>query len=71
MGEIDDLHFRADNILSPQETEANYFAAELLMPEILIDRCIENGMFSITELAASFQVSDQAMRYRLINIGYL
>jgi Zn-dependent peptidase ImmA (M78 family) len=63
--------FRADSISSLDETEANHFSAELLMPENLVRGLIEGGSNSIHELADKFNVSPEAMRYRLINLGYL
>ena len=64
-------YFRATKLTSAEETEANYFAAELLMPEELIEKCIANGVTYVGELATCFNVSEQAMRHRLINLGYL
>ena len=46
----------------PQEAEADQFAAELLMPTAFIQA---NRQKSIEELASKFQVSKQAMRYRI------
>ncbi len=64
--------WRAQNIVGPEETAANQFAAELLMPENLVDEEIEaNPNYSIKSLAEKFEVSKFAMRYRLINLGYL
>ncbi len=68
---IDPVYFRADKIQSSQETEANFFAAELLMPAELIERCVEAGIEYVSDLAEYFKVSEEAMRYRLINLGYL
>ena len=58
-----------------KEREANAFAAALLMPQALIAQ--EIGHISgrdveqvITELARKFDVSDQAMSFRLSNLGY-
>lgn len=65
------LFFRSDNVLSPDEVEANSFAAELLMPEELVDKLIAMRIKSIDELANRFNVSEDAMRYRLTNLGYL
>jgi Zn-dependent peptidase ImmA (M78 family) len=65
------IHFRAKNVSSLQEVEANYFAAELLMPEGYIMSCIENGIRSVSELAKQFKVSDEAMSYRLMNLGLI
>lgn len=57
------------------EQEANQFAAALLMPQTLLQKELQdyNGFdFSdssmITELAKKFEVSTQAMSYRIINL---
>jgi Zn-dependent peptidase ImmA (M78 family) len=64
--------------LDTQEIEANAFAAELLMPRTLVLREIGSvvpagGSISprklARELATLFEVSEQAMEYRLINLG--
>lgn len=67
----DQTFYRADSISGECEREANQFAAELLMPKVLVVKCIENGMLVISDLAERFNVSVDAMRYRLINLGYL
>jgi Zn-dependent peptidase ImmA (M78 family) len=63
-----------------QEIEANTFAAALLMPEnIVFDHVLRlvkaNGQITretlIAELARIFDVSAEAMGYRLINLGIL
>ena len=60
-----------------EEIQANAFAAELLMPRehvidatkrLLEDRTITEAAV-IESLAQCFDVSDQAMEYRLINLG--
>jgi Zn-dependent peptidase ImmA (M78 family) len=66
-----EAYFRAENVDNPNEREANHFAAELLMPGELIERCIQANIKSTRELAVRFKVSEQAMTYRLINLGYL
>lgn len=57
-----------------QEREANHFAAALLMPFRLINDEIENAPDStvnpIEYLAKKFKVSEQAMTFRLANLGY-
>lgn len=63
--------YRSDNVTGATEVEANAFAAELLMPEHLISECVESGVESIEGLANAFNVSQDAMRYRLINLDYL
>jgi len=62
---------------SPEEIEANYFAAELLMPTRLLlgdlegkEIDIENDAH-IRELSSRYEVSPQALSYRLTNLGYL
>lgn len=62
-----------------QEIEANQFAAELLMPRDFIanelNRQMSTGISSreelITALARTFNVSNDAMGWRLINLGVL
>ena len=63
-----------------QEIEANKFAAELLMPKEMIRRevvkCIAKKRAAtepqlIIELARIFEVSEQAMGYRLFNLGII
>jgi Zn-dependent peptidase ImmA (M78 family) len=59
------------------EIEANQFAADLLMPVFLLDREIEklprnlDSEEAITRLADTFQVSEQAMTFRLSGLGLL
>jgi Zn-dependent peptidase ImmA (M78 family) len=64
----------------PEEVQANAFAAELLMPRKLMTREIERLIARsrqiapeqlIAELAETFRVSQEAMRYRLVNLGVL
>ena len=56
------------------EIEANFFAAELLMPEALLTKTLDNEPFDIDDenavsaLARSFKVSPSAMRFRLGNL---
>ena len=60
-----------------EEIQANAFAAEILMPrepviagakKLLEDRAVTEAAV-IEYLAQGFEVSDQAMEYRLINLG--
>lgn len=62
-----------------QEIQANQFAAALLMPEALVrgalaelhfDLADEDGT-ALNRLAEQFQVSRQAMSFRLANLGFL
>jgi Zn-dependent peptidase ImmA (M78 family) len=61
-----------------QEIDANRFAAELLMPEPILVEAVSrrqekktdiSSMQIVGELAIEFQVSSQAMEYRLTNLG--
>lgn len=57
-----------------EETQANLFAAALLMPEPLLRRRIEQGEIDVgddvqvTSLAYAFEVSLSAMAYRLMGL---
>lgn len=57
-----------------QEREANHFAAALLMPKKLLQSEInavpESLESPINYLAKKFKVSEQAMTFRLANLGY-
>lgn len=50
-----------------EEIYANQFAASLLMPRHLVEEHIERG-YNLARLAASFNVSIQAMTHRLNNL---
>lgn len=73
------IMFRSSNLTDKdlkKEQEANSFAAALLMPQALVKKEIQayNGFdFSdssmINELAKKFEVSTQAMSYRIINLA--
>ncbi len=64
-------NFSLDNYQIP-EVEANRFAAELLMPRDALDYYVhEKNMDDIALLAKTFMVSEQAMLYRLRNLGWL
>jgi Zn-dependent peptidase ImmA (M78 family) len=53
------------------EREANGLAAEILMPRHLVREAVHGGMSGLPELATRFNVSQQAMEFRLINLGLL
>lgn len=65
--------------IKPEEIEANAFAAELLMPEVFLrdqlNAIAKRGRNTqgdvIEKLARAFEVSTQAMEYRLNNLGLL
>jgi len=61
-----------------EEVQANRFAAELLMPEVLISELFDRNVVKTTSddeliksLAGDFDVSDSAMQYRLMNLGLM
>jgi len=58
---VDDALYRS-GLSSPIEAQANAFAADLLMPWHLLMPVIEKP---VAELAAMFQVSEQAMKIRI------
>jgi|WetSurMetagenome_2_1015567.scaffolds.fasta_scaffold04639_8 Zn-dependent peptidase ImmA (M78 family) len=65
------LH-RTEDAAGQGEVEANQFAAELLMPEDSIKEIfVDYEIGSAEEMAGEFDVSADAMRYRLVNLGYL
>lgn len=67
--ELEYLDLRS-TVISPEEREANQFAADLLMPEKEVKAEHEKLMFPTVEaLARKFDVSKQAMQYRLRSLG--
>ncbi len=60
-----------DTQTKAREREANRFAAELLMPEQLVREWADRDGADPTELCKRFQVSDVAMAFRLVTLGYL
>lgn len=58
-----------------KEREANAFAAALLMPRFLLRQVISKAPNNVDDvvnyLATEFNVSEQAMSFRLSNLGYL
>jgi len=54
-----------------REREANRFAAELLMPEAMVREAADRDGPDPIALAARFGVSDVAMGFRLVTLGYL
>lgn len=59
------------------EKEANLFAAELLMPAKFLERDLQNFNSdlmddnALSELAEKYNVSVQALTFRLANLGYI
>ena len=66
----DTSFFRKDENKTAIEYEANQFAAELLMPENIIEKAINNDLLSLKQLSESFGVSLIAIKNRLIELGY-
>lgn len=52
------------------EYMADQFAARLLMPESDINTLLKNGVKTVKEMASEFDVSLEAMKYRLEQLGY-
>ena len=65
MCRAEDVSESADRTL---EREANVFAAELLMPEPAVRAEFQRAA-TVTELAGWFGVSEEAMSWRLYNLG--
>jgi Zn-dependent peptidase ImmA (M78 family) len=64
------MHFRDTNFYGDwRETQANRYAADLLMPEWMLDLSIGSTDAEVWRLARLFNVSEQAMQYRLENTG--
>ncbi|MEZ5341203.1 MAG: ImmA/IrrE family metallo-endopeptidase [Acidimicrobiales bacterium] len=53
------------------ERAADYFAACVLMPKMLVKRHFGQGPRTVTELAHLFDVSPAAMKYRLDHLGLI
>ena len=69
-----------DGTSDSEEIEANAFAAELLMPREIVAREIDRAIAKqrmvtpqrlTSQLAKTFQVSPEAMGFRLENLGVL
>lgn len=52
------------------ESQANNFAAELLMPEDLVRKAVRVSRGSLKSMSDILGVSREALRYRLENLGY-
>lgn len=68
--EFNDKTFFRDGASNLMETEANVFAAELLMPDAEFNNFIENVSDSVEKIADHFQVSSMAVRVRAKTLGY-
>jgi Zn-dependent peptidase ImmA (M78 family) len=61
----------AQGDMRAREREANRFAAELLMPEPMVRVAADRDGPDPIALAPRFGVSDVAMGFRLVTLGYL
>ena len=69
--DIVDTTFFRNNETDSIEYMANEFAAKLLMPEDKVRYFVDvQKVKNIGELAAKFEVSASAMKYRIISLGY-
>ena len=53
----------------PKERAANQFAATLLMPSLAVRTMVEQRNMQFAELCSTFDVSEQAMAIRLMELG--
>lgn len=68
----DGKHIFTGNAQSYLESQANTFAAELLMPKFALEHAItEENIRTIEGLSDKFNVSQIAMRIRLQGLGFL
>lgn len=65
----DQVFYRIENT-SSIEYAANEFASRLLIPSDRLATKIQEGMVDIKKLADFFAVSQDAMKYRIISLGY-
>jgi predicted transcriptional regulator len=68
-GVTDDAMYRS-TLSGHYERQANKFAADLLLPPSLVRQEWRSGNRSIAGIAAIFDVSEQAVRIRLEELGY-
>jgi len=64
---------RSSQAVDWEEIEANQFAAELLMPEGFLKHDLEGAKHSekdAARLARRYKVSETAMSYKLVNLGF-
>lgn len=67
---VDQTFTRRAGLADKVESEADKFAAELLMPEKDLRKMISSGTTDLSDLAHAFQVSTLAMRYRVKDLGF-
>ena len=66
---IEDTALYRSNLSDQTEIEANRMAAQILMPAPLVKNIYKAGMKWIAGLSGAFQVSEEAMRIRLKQLG--
>lgn len=67
---VDQTFARREGARNSMESEADSFAAQLLMPENDVRLKISQGITDLRDLAATFRVSSLAMRYRVRELGF-
>jgi Zn-dependent peptidase ImmA (M78 family) len=70
MKSFEDSTFFRSSQKSSMEYMADQFAARLLMPESDVRALLDNGVKTVKEMASKFDVSLEAMKYRLEQLGY-
>ena len=69
-GIVDDALYRSAQLRSDLETQANRFAADILMPASILRRVYrDEGVRDIASLTQRFGVSPEAMKIRLNSLG--
>lgn len=66
----DTVYFRSKQ-KSSMEYMADQFAARLLMPENDVNELVKGGVKTVKAMAQKFDVSLEAMKYRLEQLGYV
>lgn len=69
-GIVEDALLRATGLTNSIERQANAFAADLLMPWALLEQATVDGFSSIEAMADAFEVSNDAMSYRVLGSSY-
>jgi Zn-dependent peptidase ImmA (M78 family) len=67
---FEDTTFFRSAEMDSLEFAANQFAAKLLMPSEAVHRLIGEGIKNMGDLAKRFDVSSNAMQYRIVSLGY-
>lgn len=70
-GIVEDALHRADGFTNALERQANAMAADILMPRHLIKKAQDEGIVAIPALASLFNVSRDAMSYRVLGRAFV